>query len=186
MTGAELRAWREKEDLSIDDLSVLCGLNRRVLSEIEAGQRPVPPEVLSHVVDGVAEPLPQVMPVSEKRSKATPLVFDPVAEGLVRGPVSNAEFGASKLWDDRVLDPTWQRVEGGIRVVNSAIPRPLNCVVHREKRFWAGEDGVITADGRVYHAVTGAFMGDFYREFTRPAGGLRPGSLAQSDKKYRR
>lgn len=158
VTPEELVSWRKARKVTQPKLAEALSLSVRTLIRMENGERALP--------EGLESTL-EMLPVSGPRagvgeSEAVPepaagepaAAFDPEKAGLTEGRKSFVELGASSYWDMRDLGEGWQRVKGGVRVVNASIPDPINYL----PPAWAAPDGVVTADGKVFHAVTGDRM----------------------------
>lgn len=179
MTADELREWREQQTLMTQgEAAKRFGLSLRAWQNYESGERPVPEAIVASVRAYKPETTDTVR-VTDMHTEQTEAEnthgdthglnsvhidgFDPVAAGLRPYPTTNTQWGASKYWDTRTPKPGWKRVAGCIRIVRDTIPEPLPFYGPE----WAGDDGVPTASGEVYDAITGRMMRD-YRSVTKP------------------
>lgn len=178
MTAAELKAWREREGLTLDDASERLDVGRRSYIRYENGERPIPASLVAQLVDLVVLPAPEALPSLSPSTTAVVVAFDPVKAGLERLPTSNAIYHADAAFDTREPDKGWKRIPGAVRVVRDTIPDPIPYAAPA----WAGWRGVITASGRVFDYETGAELKPWQGapSPTRP----KPGDRARPDKKY--
>lgn len=154
MTPIEFKAWRQSQSLTQPQAAERLGISRPTVARWESGASPIPDDIATRL--GCPTPVIQsVEPVPAVKATVDTKGYDPIADGLKPGPTTNAIYGASTHWDTRAPGPGWQRVPGGIRIVNASIPNPINY----EPPDWAGWRGVVTADGRVFDQESGRLMG---------------------------
>ena len=171
MTPDELKAWYKGRGLTQAEAAVELGIAFPSLSNYVRGLRPIPEDVAARAGAlapvAVAEAVQASLEPEPVRPVAVASGFDPVAAGLRPYPTTNTIWGASASWDTRPPKPGWQRVPGCIRIVRAGIPDPLPFY----GPDWAGENGVPTASGVIYNALTGDRMRDYRNEvkLVRPA-----------------
>lgn len=177
--GAAFRTWREKREISQGGAADRFEVTRRTVIRWEKGEAPVPEHVamecspeavkpknrrehMSAADQSVGADLDAIFEAKEIQEKSG---FDPVKAGLKPDVTTNEVFGVGmgKTYDRRILPRGWQRVAGGIRVVNASIPNPINYL----PPDWCHWQTVVTADGRLFHQVTG-------KEIIKPRALRRP------------
>ena len=186
MTGPELRAWRDRLGLTLDEAADRLDIGRRSLIRYEAGERPIPASLIAQLVGGVVKPAIEAIEAAPRTSG-----FDPTDPKHMLAPIG--------LRPDRIperdftkfpLDETkWQRM-GDYRIVSALIPDPIPYLPRKDARgndvgpyAWIGPRGVINAAGDAFDYETG-------RKYTDPTVGApttreKPGAR-QFAKTYKR